>query len=129
METEVTETVGPTVPQHWAAPDAFTQKLTSFLVLLRERERAVESDQNIIFKFGKLSAFIREFTSLTPTLQAINSRRGILRDLRGATLDFALASTIFTLESIIDRTKTHAAYALPAASTKTCNSEEKFTLR
>ncbi|GFY76885.1 hypothetical protein TNIN_354401 [Trichonephila inaurata madagascariensis] len=54
-----------------------------------------------------------EFTSLAPILQAINSKRGILRGLRGATLDFGLASTIFTLESIIDRTKSRVAPLKP----------------
>ncbi|GFW20519.1 integrase catalytic domain-containing protein [Trichonephila clavipes] len=95
-------------PPHHAAVGA--TKTDQFPYSLIHQSAVVESDQRVTFKSGILSAFKIEFKSRAPTQQAISSRRGILKSLRGAALDFALTRITLTLESTIDRAKTHPAY-------------------
>ncbi|GFX55038.1 hypothetical protein TNCV_2305602 [Trichonephila clavipes] len=96
----------------------YATKTDQFPYSLIHQSAVVESDQRLTFKSGILSAFKIEFTSRAP--------RGILKSLRGATLDFALTRITLTLESTIDRAKTHPAYDPLLASTNTCNSLENL---
>ncbi|GFW88229.1 hypothetical protein TNCV_2649221 [Trichonephila clavipes] len=97
-------------------------KTDQFPYSLIHQSAVVESDQRVTFKSGILSAFKIEFTSRVPTQQAISSKRGTLKSLRGATLDFALTRITLTLESTIDRAKTH-----PAEGTKKlCKEQFQF---
>src|SRR5437870_3516767 len=82
----------------------------------------MESDQKVISSIVSVSAETMLSNKRTPMQQANSSRRGIVGRLVGATLVLPLIRFTSTLPySSADRRNTLAAYAVPLASTNTCN--------